>query len=53
MTPQALRHQLSKQAFAKGYEKTSASKKSTKSLRYTDEFLLTTNDYYLKVASYI
>ena len=28
-------------------------KKSVKSLRYTDEFLLLTNDYYLEVASYI
>ena len=44
---------LSKQPFVKENEKTSMLKKSVKSMRCTDEFLLSTNDYYLKVASYV
>ena len=33
--------------------KTHVSKKFVKSLRYMDEFLLSTNDYYMKITSYI
>ena len=52
-TPYTLCHRLSKQAFVEGNGKTSVQKKSVKSLRYTDEFLLSTSDQYLKVVSYI
>ena len=40
-----------KQTFAEGNGKNIYVKKFVKSLRYTDEFLLSTNDYYFKVVS--
>ena len=42
------KRRLSKRTFAKGNEKI-----CVKSLRYADEYLLSTNNYYLKVARYI
>ena len=46
VTPCTLRHQLIKRAFIEGNgKKTSVLRKSIKSLIYTDDFLLSPNDY--------
>ena len=53
ITPYALHHQIRKHVFLEENGKTSLQKESVKHLRYTDEFLSSTNDYYVKVASYM